>query len=392
MAGIINTRKLRIKKYVENFPLREAKVLLPEQIKVITDFDKQNSLNDISVTTRKNYLDTLKGLAKTIKKPFEKMTREDLEIFVDNINKRTSPSTAKQKKIQTRRFFKFVYDTDDYPDVVKWISTKKSKRHKESARKLLTLEERKAMLNACKSQRDRAIISFLDVTGCRAEELILTGINDVILDKRGQFMTIELGKGKTGRRRIVVTDGIGEIQLWINMSPKKDDPDAPLFVSFSNNNRFKVLDSGALCRMIATIAENAGIDRRVHPHLFRHTRVWICKKVKGWREDQMRVFFGWSKTSIMPAWYGSLDEDDVNELILQEAGLNQEKNLEDAEIRDRICPRCHSKNPFDAKYCNTCSLALDSKIAEKHNKIINVSDDIMDLSYSVILKLASITN
>jgi hypothetical protein len=39
MARIINSRKLGIKKYVENFPLRESKELLPEQIKVITDFD-----------------------------------------------------------------------------------------------------------------------------------------------------------------------------------------------------------------------------------------------------------------------------------------------------------------------------------------------------------------
>ena len=63
------------------------------------------------------------------------------------------------------------------------------------------------------------------------------------------------------------------------------------------------------------------------------------------------------------------------------------REVKSPEIRDRICPRCHSKNPFDAKYCNTCSLALDSKIAEKHNKIINVSDDIMDLSHEKNLEI-----
>ena len=68
------------------------------------------------------------------------------------------------------------------------------------------------MLSVCKNQRDRAIIAILDQTGCRAEELRMTRIGDVVPDESRHFTTINLGKGKTGRRRIVITEGIGDIQ------------------------------------------------------------------------------------------------------------------------------------------------------------------------------------
>ena len=133
------------------------------------------------------------------------MTKRDIEIFIEEVNKKGA-GHAQQTKIRLKAFFRYLYNTDDFPDIVKWISTKKSTRHRKPRKKILTIEERKAPLNACKSQRDRALITFLDHTGCRAEECVMTTIGDIKPDKQGRFLTITLGSGKTGRRRRKFTE------------------------------------------------------------------------------------------------------------------------------------------------------------------------------------------
>jgi integrase len=375
---VVLMRVKSAEKYIERFCEVESKDILPEQARKIINFDRQNCSNDMAVTSRQKYIQVLSELAKVVKKPFEKMTVEDLQTYMDGINKKNNPTTVITKKIQIKRFFKFVYETEGFPDVVRWISTRKSKRYREPTKKILTTEERKALLNACKNQRDRAIITLLDQTGCRAAELVLTRIKDIQLDKSGKFMTITLGRGKTGRRRIAITEGIGDIQLWLNIHPLKHDPYAPAIIGYRGINNNGSLQPKGINDVIKNLAAKAGIERNIYPHLFRHTRATICGKMLKWNEATMRIYFGWAKDSNMPTVYTHMNDDDVNQLLLREAGIIGKEIADETDIKDKECPRCHSKNPFDAKYCNTCSLILDSNIAAKHSKIVKVSDEIMD--------------
>lgn len=83
----------------------------------------------------------------------------------------------------------------------------------------------------------------------------------------------------------------------------------------------------------------------------------------------------------MPSVYTHMNDEDVNDLILLEAGIKKASESGETDLKDRECPRCHKKNPFDAKYCNICSLALDSKVAEKHTVIVKASDAMMDMAH-----------
>jgi site-specific recombinase XerD/RNA polymerase subunit RPABC4/transcription elongation factor Spt4 len=375
----VNRGRLTVERFIKRFYECDSKQLLPQQAEAILAFDKEIMVNDLSLMTRRNYIRHLKKLAETIRKPFKEMTKEDLEFYMGKLNQEFSANTAQVIKIQIKRFFKFVYKTDEFPEVVKWISIKKSKRHREPTKKIITFEERKAMLTACKNQRDRALLQFLDNTGCRAEELLLTTIADIEPDEHGRYMTVTLGRGKTGRRRILITDGISDIQLWINMHPLKNDPNATLFISLSYRNKSQPLRPSGLNEIISRLAENAGITRNIYPHLFRHTRATICGKIKKWNEARMRIFFGWTKNSNMPSVYTHMNDDDVNELALLEAGIKKGNDVKETELKDKACPRCHKMNPFDAKYCNFCSLLLDSSIAGKHAKIVEITDKVMDI-------------
>jgi len=90
--------------------------------------------------------------------------------------------------------------------------------------------------------------------------------------------------------------------------------------------------------MLKTAARKAGINKRVHPHLLRHTRATHLAKVL--TEDQMRVYFGWSRTNHIPARYVHLSGKDVDEALARyyEGGKRE---------AGRICPRCGFRNPLE---------------------------------------------
>lgn len=376
----VSSHTISARKYLERFRVNDHKALLPSQANVLLAFDKENKLNDLSEITRKNYITMLSRFAKIVQKPFEQMTKNDIMDGIEEITKGFNPGSAQRFKINLKKFFKFIYSTDEYPEVVKWIKTNISKRHREPKNAILTYEERTKLLTSCKNQRDRAILTFLDQTGCRAQELVLTRNQDISLGENDAYLTIKLGQGKTGRRKIVITEGISEIILWMNIHPHKHDPDAPLFISFQEWHKYKKLGTTGLNTIITNLQNHAKIQRSIYPHIFRHTRATIAGKIWRWNEARMRVFFGWTRTSNMPAYYTHINDDDVIELSLMDAGLKNKKEIKATEIEDRECPRCKKKNPFDSKYCNFCSLILDQDVAARNAKVVRVTDAIMDIS------------
>lgn len=376
----VSTHVLYARSYINRFYSEHIKKLLPVQTEKIVEFDRVNQANDLSELTRRAYLRELFFLAKKINKPFEEMTKEELMDFLSEMSGRLRPHTVWKTKRVFKTFFKFVYKTDECPDVVRWMKSGISNRHREATIKIITDEERKRLLQACKNQRDRAMLTFLDQTGCRASEMTMTRIGDISTSGNENYITITLGQGKTGRRRIIITEGISEIILWLNMHPLKHDPNAPLFVCFSDNHKYKKLGGSGLTNIFTRIKDNARIERRIYPHLFRHTRATIAGKVWNWNEARMRVFFGWTKTSPMPSLYTHINDEDVIELSLIEAGLKNKKESQTSEIKDRECPRCKKKNPFDSKFCNFCSLILDQEMAARNAKVVKITDAIMDIS------------
>lgn len=74
----------------------------------------------------------------------------------------------------------------------------------------------------------------------------------------------------------------------------------------------------ALFRHLGLRAET----RRVHPHLFRHTRATEAAK-HSWNENRMRMFFGWGQWSQMPNYYTHLSPEVLREQVLADAGWRQ---------------------------------------------------------------------
>jgi len=316
-------------------------------------FDEENKASGLVISSRLNYLRALSLLASHVNKPFKEMKKEDIVSWVSGLE--LAPSTINLYKALSKRFFQWLYGCEkrEYPDVVKWITTKRGKRN---TIEVLTLDEVKRMTETATNQRDRALIMLAYESGCRADEILKIKIRDVKMDKYGAVCMVN---GKTGGRRIRLIDAVPDMQLWIGMHPEKDNPDAPLWIAQRKGYDLRYVQ---FYTILTQAGKKAGIKKRVYPHLLRHSR--LTELATKLTDSELKVFAGWQGDSRMPGVYIHLSGADIDKKILGIHGLVEEKEkVEERPLTPRMCPRCETKNPATAKFCSTCSAVLDLKTA-----------------------------
>src|SRR3989338_3142590 len=148
----------------------------------------------------KKYAYTLKQLSLMINKDFDKATKKDIINLVSSIEQREwSDWTKHDYKVCIKKFYKWLRGKEDYPEEVKWIKTTIKKKNGKLPEGLLTEEEVKKLIDACTNSRDKALVSVLYESGCRAGELLSLKLKNVEFDKYGSVIMVD---GKTGMRRI----------------------------------------------------------------------------------------------------------------------------------------------------------------------------------------------
>lgn len=116
--------------------------------------------------------------------------------------------------------------------------------------------------------RDRAILELLFSTGLRISELCGLSIDDVDLS-RDEFSV----RGKGDKVRVVFLSESAKEAISAYLKSRKDMDDA-LFVQYGKNAKKAKdlrLSPRAVQRMLKTYAAQAGITRKVTPHVIRHS-------------------------------------------------------------------------------------------------------------------------
>ncbi len=322
------------------------------------EYTKTLQLNGLKESTIKTKIWNVYALFKYLnQKDANDVTKDDIEGYILHRRETRKPKTVHNDIIDIRLFFNWLKPDNDFFTVIK----SRSPKNQLPVSELLLQDDVKALLSACQTQRDRALISVLWDSAARVSEILDLNIGKVQFDKYGATVIVN---GKTGMRKLRLINSVPDLQLWLNQHPERDDYNAPLFVtSRKKGNTYSRLNVRTVQNKLKTIAKDAGIKKNVHPHAFRHGRLTDLVK-QGFKEMELRIIAGWGADSSMPATYIHLSGDDVDKKQLQVAGFKVE---ETDEIQDNIkpveCPRCKTKNPHDAKYCSTCSMVLDMKTA-----------------------------
>jgi len=114
--------------------------------------------------------------------------------------------------------------------------------------------------------RNRAVFEFLYATGLRISELVNVRMGDINFNER---MVRVLGKGN--KERIVPFNDVagGALSRYLESARKKFK--GPVDYLFLNNRGAKITERGIEKILQNVYGEVMGINKRVYPHLFRHS-------------------------------------------------------------------------------------------------------------------------
>jgi len=353
-----NEKRLKgIEKSIES-----DKGISKENKSLIFKFKDECFANNLSVTRIVRYMFSLRDLARWLKKPFSNATIDDLKKLVGSIERMEnySPRTKYEYRATIKKLYCWLKN-EEKPEMIKWINLTRKRHNEKLPSELPNEKDIEKMINFTANPRDRAIIMGIYESGCRVGEFIKLKIKDITFDTYGCLIDVT---GKTGGRRIRLVTSASYLLDLINKHPDKDNPEAFLWLK---TNTLQMLEYSALCKVLRVSARRAGIKKKVNPHNFRHARATdLASKLT---EQQLKIFFGWTRASDMASIYVHLSGRDVNDALLQTYGIKTGEEETKSKLVPKKCKGCKFDNEPTNKFCKSCRLPLDEKEADKLIKL-----------------------
>jgi len=217
----------------------------------------------VSAQTLESYMGTMrryclnKSIAAVNHKRFFAELRQ--EILANGM----SLASIMRHTAAAKKFLVFLNEMYDMPIIN--LSLVHCKRGPRKNPTYLTKEEvaviRNVPVRTVLDLRDRALFEFILDTGARVSEALSVDWQNIDFAK-GEVTVI--GKGSKQR-----TLFLRESSPWIQQYLEQRQTDAPpLFVTYTKLRRLNRENAGDAIRKLA---EKAGLEKRVHPHMLRHT-------------------------------------------------------------------------------------------------------------------------
>lgn len=307
--------------------------------------------------------------ARLLSQDFDTVNRSDIECLISTLLRREpaySAQTLGTYRAILKRFLTWVLAPDQFPKgtpppAVAWLVThvpRKDKHHL-NRNELLTPAEVERVLAATHNPRDRALIATAWETGARIGEIGNLQLLHVSKAPQGFYLDLD---GKTGRRTVLVVSSAPYLATWLSVHPHADDPNSPLWVHYQyKKTKDTFLRYDTIRNLLIDAFHRAAITKRVHPHLFRHSRATHVVATGLMTEAQAKRYFGWAPDSDMLATYAHLIDSDANNAILRENHLMPQQPQRE-ELRAVACT-CGEVNLPRAPFCTRCTAPLTPSAA-----------------------------
>jgi len=234
-----------------------------------------------SIHTVKNYLGDLRQFHGFLKKRYPDLANSDgagiqkidtniLRSFLNELFKNHGATSVARKLSTLRTFFDFGIRKN-------WLETNPAKAIRspkipKRVPKFLTVDEVFALLSAPKGVtvlelRDKAILELFYASGLRLSELIALNLEHIDLD---QPMVRVLGKGNKERLVPMGKNAVASLKIYFDkrkilLNGRGDD--RAIFLNKSGTR----LSARAVERLIDKYLKRTGIQKKVTPHVLRHT-------------------------------------------------------------------------------------------------------------------------
>lgn len=359
----------------EIYPYRKAILSVREKIKkdqhnaaTLERYYSARVAEGISPARIHKCLCTMSKISKVFGMQFEQATKDDIVRLVASLESEDLADwTKRDYRVVLKHFYKWLRNWEDgTPPEVRWIKKTRGAENKRPIlpKDLLTLEEKLALLKATRHPRDRALLEVLMESGRRLGEILTMHIGDIGFDEEGAILSIH---GKIGSDFSKIISSAPALAVWLNQHPLRDDPHAPVWVDIVGKNRNRQMPYSGATTMLRNRAKEAGIKKRIHFYLFRHTRIDESQGLL--KESEQCNMFGWRYGSHMPATYMKRSIKHIGNAQRIMNGLVPGANPT-AEQKSKRCIRCSTVHSVASKFCMNCGMPLDLKFSDFDQQIM----------------------
>lgn len=283
---------------------KETNIILFSEIpKTVKLYITSKAIENKSRHTLDAYYRTLVNFFKTLKKPFDSVSSNDIRTYIFEYKEKRNVKTNTLDNIRrtVNNYYKWCV-SEGYLDrnPAERISPIKSPIKKRKALSSMQLE---TIRSACKTAREKALIDFLYSTGCRVGELINVMLSDINLDT--QTVVIQHGKGDKQRYTYLNAEAVVSLKAYLT---EREDSSPYAFVSERKKKKMN-LSCGGIQKIIKSIVSRTDLGANISPHIFRHTSATIAIK-SGMPVEQVQKFLGHANINTTLI-YTDIDDTDV---------------------------------------------------------------------------------
>jgi hypothetical protein len=141
---------------------------------------------------------------------------------------------------------------------------------------------------------------------------------------------------------------------WKNVYLAELTPDAWVFLS----SRKQAMNYAQVRQRVRMAAERAGLEKRVHLHLFRKSRATHLIQ-QNYQESVIKKMLWGNLGTQMFRTYVVLSEGDIDAEILGRAGIERRETPPDP-LAPVPCPHCHTVCAAISRFCSECGQALSA--------------------------------
>ncbi len=258
-----------IQEHKENDKIEEKKIKRENNLKIQEFLDFLKYEKGSSDNTLSGYKRDLKQFFLSVEKNIEKVDESDIYTYIEKLKKKLKRNSVLRKVSAIRTFFRFCYlnkiVNHDPTNMIRGL--KREKKLPE----VLTLKEIQKIIDNCnhtpEGMQNKMVIKLLIATGARISEILNLEIKN-IESQEYEFVKV-LGKGSK-YRLIPIYDSLEkEIKDYLEnyrSQLKNANKNFKLFPNMSREKFWKTLKK---------ISRDAGIEKNVYPHIFRHSLATI---------------------------------------------------------------------------------------------------------------------
>jgi integrase/recombinase XerD len=248
----------------------------PWIVKEIEGFGAYLRTEKRTEATVRQYTNALKGFLVFVNKPASSLTKADMQAWKVHLAERYCENTMSTWIAAVNQYTERILERQDLK--------MRPPRQVEKSKIPLTEDEIRRMLKEASrprkgrkgfpkdfdfSLRDHAAICLMYYGGLRASEATDLRISGLDLDKKR--IQIHAGKGKDYSMVNVSDEAVKSVKEYIAHGRPCPSPGCEDLLMLSYNG--KRLPRSALWKMVKRVAFWAGIEKNVHPHIFRHSMI-----------------------------------------------------------------------------------------------------------------------